>query len=137
MKKQTVYKVVKWDSSRVIYSSHQHTYNPGLALTYVLDARTTAPRGTLGVFVFLSLPDARHFARAYSGVIFKSDGFGEPIAISQLPSDQSIRINRHYRRQGMRSWLAGKYIEVPFGSFFEAPKGTYTVSSIIPRRVVL
>jgi hypothetical protein len=136
MKKQTVYKVVKWDQSRLIYHSHQGSFNTSLGLTYAVDARTTAPRGTLGVFVFLDLADARRFVREFTGVIFEAEGFGEPLPISQVPSRQSVRINRHYRRQGMRSWLAGKYL-AGFGAFFEVPKGTYTVSSVIPRRKVL
>jgi hypothetical protein len=135
MKKQTVYKVVKWDQIRLIYHSHQGVYNPTLGLTYKVGSRTTAPRGTLGVFVFLNLSDARRFVREFTGAIFEAEGFGEPIAISQVPSKQSIRINRHYRRQGMRSWLAGKYLE-GFGSFFETPQGTHTVSSIVPRKLV-
>jgi hypothetical protein len=137
MNKQTVFKVVKWDPFLQNYRSHQGSFNPTLGLTYAVGARTTAPRGTLGVFVFLSLRDARHFVREFTGVIFEAEGFGEPIVISQVPSDQSVRRNRHYRRQGMRSWLAGKYLEGSLGSFFETPIGTHTVSSVVPRRIVL
>lgn len=144
MKSQKVYKVVKIIDGE--YRSTLHTHHGEFSLTYIPNERTTARRGTIGVLVFGDLGHAKKFAITEAGTLFNErgyrilecEGFGLPIPVYTLAWQTQHYLFAHFRRLQ----IIGRFHDFIFrrsGGRYRgmlAPSGTYSVESVIPRKVV-
>lgn len=127
------YKVVRPFNGELVSCNMNFNYDSTLRLKYEVGKVTFAPNGTLGIFVFLHLKDARNFIEDGGNScwqIYEAELLTKPVSRKEvLKSNMFIFLSQYLQfvvkeyRQIWKDRLAEK-------ATYEAPTGTYTVRKI-------
>lgn len=127
------YKVVRSSFGGLVSCNMNFQDNSTLLLTYEVGEITVAPKGTLGIFVFLDLEDAQLFIRDggnSSWKIYEAELLTKPVPRKEvLKSSKFVYLSQYLQdviKEYQQAWKT-RYTE---DIAYTAPFGTYTVRKI-------
>lgn len=127
------YKVVRPLNGKLVSCNMNFCDNSILRLDYAVGKVTFAPNGTLGIFVFLNLEDARYFIKNEGNScwqIYEAELLTKPVSRKKvLRSGKFVNFVQYLQdiiKEYQQAW-ATRHTE---DSVYTAPIGTYTVRKI-------